>query len=75
MNTPFDPSKYHDEYQNKLKELIEAKIAGKEIVADKSEQSNNVINLMDALKASVEKAKPAAKAKKTTKPAKKEKGA
>ena len=75
MDTPFDPSQYHDEYQNKLKELIEAKIAGKEIVADESEKSNNVINLMDALKASVEKAKPSAKAKKTTKPTKKEKGA
>jgi DNA end-binding protein Ku len=75
MDTPFDPSQYHDEYQTKLKELIEAKIAGKEIVADKSEQPNNVINLMDALKASVEQVRPSAKGKKATKSAKKEKGA
>ncbi len=30
---PFEPSKYKDEYQVKLKELIEAKISGKEVVA------------------------------------------
>jgi DNA end-binding protein Ku len=56
MNTPFSPTEYKDEYQVKLRELIEAKIAGKEIVSVKSEQPNNVINLMDALKASIEQA-------------------
>lgn len=56
MDNPFDPSQYKDEYQGKLKELIETKIAGKEVVASaKSEPSGNVINLMDALKASIEK--------------------
>lgn len=54
MDTPFDPSKYKDEYQSKLKELIETKIAGKEVVAAQPEGTSNVINLMDALKASVE---------------------
>ncbi|MFU0828065.1 MAG: Non-homologous end joining protein Ku [Lachnoclostridium sp.] len=57
MDTPFDPSKYKDEYQVKLRALIETKIAGKEIVAPKSETENKVIDLMEALKASVEKAK------------------
>jgi DNA end-binding protein Ku len=70
MDTPFDPAGYKDEYQGKLKELVEAKIAGKEVVAAKPEQAGNVINLMDALKASIEKqneekgikeAKPAAR--------------
>ena len=56
MNTPFDPAKYKDEYQIKLKDLIETKIAGKEIVAAQPEGTSNVVNLMDALKASVEKA-------------------
>ena len=55
MDTPFDPSQYQDEYQSKLKELIEAKIAGKEVVAATPEASGKVINLMDALKASIEK--------------------
>jgi len=57
MDTPFDPSRYTDEYQGKLRELIESKIAGKEIVSAQPERKDNIINLMDALKASVEQAK------------------
>jgi len=57
MDTPFTPSDYKDGYQLKLKELIENKIAGKDIAAVKSEGPNNVINLMDALKASIEQNK------------------
>lgn len=57
MVTPFEPSMYNDEYQIKLRELLETKIAGKEIVAAKSETPGNVINLMDALKASIEQNK------------------
>lgn len=58
MDTPFDPSKYKDEYQIKLRELIETKIAGKEVVAStEAEGTGKVIDLMEALKASVEKAK------------------
>jgi len=56
MDTPFDPSKYKDEYQEKLRALIESKIAGKEIVAPEPESPGKVIDLMEALKASVEKA-------------------
>lgn len=56
MDTPFDPSKYKDEYQVKLRALIESKIAGQEIVAPEAESENKVIDLMEALKASVEKA-------------------
>lgn len=55
MNTPFNSADYKDEYQIKLKKLLEDKIAGKEIVAGAAEQENNVIDLMEALKASVEK--------------------
>ena len=58
MDTRFDPTAYHDEYQVKLRRLIEDKIAGKEIVAASSEGQNNVIDLMDALKASIEQNKP-----------------
>ncbi|HHZ02373.1 MAG TPA: Ku protein [Tissierellia bacterium] len=57
MDTPFDPSKYKDEYQVKLRELIETKISGKEVVSPEPEGEGKVIDLMDALKASVEKAK------------------
>jgi DNA end-binding protein Ku len=58
MITPFNPSEYKDEYQIKLRELLETKIAGKEVIASKSETPSNIINLMDALKASIEQNKP-----------------
>jgi len=57
MDTPFNPSEYKDEYQLKLRQLIETKIAGKEIIAAKAETPSNIINLMDALKASIEQNK------------------
>lgn len=59
MNTPFNPSEYSDEYQVKLRKLIEDKIAGKEIVTEKPEKMGNVISLMDALKASIEQSENA----------------
>jgi len=57
MDTPFDPSKYRDEYQEKLRDLVESKISGKEIVAAAPQGTGKIIDIMDALKASVEKAK------------------
>lgn len=54
MNTPFNAENYKDEYQEKLKDLIETKIQGKEIV-DQKEDNNKIIDLMEALKQSVEK--------------------
>ncbi|MDD2234280.1 MAG: Ku protein [Desulfitobacteriaceae bacterium] len=57
MDTPFDPERYKDEYQAKLRELIDTKIAGREVVAAESESTGNVIDLMEALKASIEKSK------------------
>lgn len=56
MDTPFDPKQYRDEYQEKLRELIEKKISGQEIVTPEPESTGKVIDLMEALKASVEKA-------------------
>lgn len=56
MDTPFDPAAYKDEYQERLRQLIETKISGQEIVAPEEEKSGKVIDLMEALKASVDKA-------------------
>ena len=57
----FDPSKFKDEYEDALKALVRRKAAGKPIkVAASEEKPDNVINLMDALKASL-KGKGAAK--------------
>src|SRR5262245_54912609 len=51
----FDMSRYKDTYTDKLTALIEAKIQGKEIVAPPVQEHPQIINLMDALKQSVEK--------------------
>ncbi len=57
MVQEFAPEKYHDEYQERLRQIIEAKINGNEIQQPKEEMPGNVINLMDALQASIEKTK------------------
>jgi DNA end-binding protein Ku len=66
----FDLAEYQDQYTLRVKELIEAKVAGKEIVAPPSDEEPPVINLMDALRKSVAQAKgrpkkPAAGARRT----------
>ncbi len=50
----FDPSKYEDEYRKKVLDLIEQKVAGKEVVATSAVAPRaQVIDLMEALKASL----------------------
>ncbi|MEJ7584277.1 MAG: Ku protein [Acidimicrobiales bacterium] len=54
----WDPEQYHDTYAEDLRERIEAKDAGKEVVeADEPETKADVLDLMEALQASVESAK------------------
>jgi DNA end-binding protein Ku len=51
----FDPSKFEDRYQDSLVDLIRAKRAGKPIpAAPQPKTPSNVINLMDALRRSVD---------------------
>lgn len=58
LTTEFDPEKYTDEYRTALLNLIEEKKAGKTVEAPKQAKTpDNVTNLMDALQASLEKAK------------------
>jgi DNA end-binding protein Ku len=54
MTSTFDSSQYHDEYQEKLRTAIETKIAGKEIVTADTSRPDNVIDLMEAMKKTVE---------------------
>jgi DNA end-binding protein Ku len=62
LAAPFDPSKYHDEYQTSLKALIEAKLKGQDVAAAPHPKLAPVIDLMDALKKSLaEKPAPAMK--------------
>lgn len=55
-NDDFDYRKYEDPYTMKLKQMIDAKVAGEEIVDQPKEERAKVINLMDALKQSVDQA-------------------
>src|SRR4026209_2781703 len=45
---------YRDEYQEGLREIIDAKISGREIVAPEVEAPPKVVNLMDALRKSLD---------------------
>ncbi|HEX6754609.1 MAG TPA: Ku protein [Mycobacteriales bacterium] len=76
MSGDFDPEQYHDEYREALQQVIEAKVEGREVVEQpvQEEETGSVVDLMAALRASVDAAKktrgePAAPAKKA--PAKK----
>jgi DNA end-binding protein Ku len=50
----FDPAKFEDRYEDALNELIKAKKAGKEPPSVETPRPSNVINLMDALRRSVQ---------------------
>jgi len=48
-------SEYHDEYQEELQRIIDAKIAGQEVVTSAAPDAPpKVVNLMDALKKSLD---------------------
>jgi len=59
LSGDFDPSEYKDSYREALQEVIEAKIAGREVVQPEHAQptAGTVVDLMAALRASVEAAK------------------
>lgn len=57
MTKDFDISLYHDEYQMKLREAIEKKIAGQEIVNVDDNAPTNIVDLMEALQKTVDLAK------------------
>jgi DNA end-binding protein Ku len=58
MATDFEPSEYKDEYKQAVLKLVEAKVQKKEVIeAPEPEAETTVVDLMSALKASVERAK------------------
>src|ERR671918_1034640 len=59
-----DLQEYRDDYQVGLREIIDAKIEGREVVAPEVEAPPKVVNLMDALRKSLDSI--SATAKKTT---------
>lgn len=59
MTSEFKPELYRDEYTEKVIEAIQQKINGQEIVEEKQQVKSNVIDLMEALKQSVQATKKA----------------
>ena len=57
LSDSFDPERYHDEYQAALKKLIGAKVEGAPLPAPPSERGEKIVDLMEALRASVEATK------------------
>ena len=49
----FEPQKYHDEYQERLKALLDAKLKGQEVTTAPQPQLAPVIDMMEALKKSL----------------------
>jgi DNA end-binding protein Ku len=57
LEVPFDPKQYHDQYRTAVLDLIESKRNGNEIVATPEAPHPGTVDLMAALKASLEAAK------------------
>jgi len=53
MSEPFHPEKFHDEYRERLAQLIEQKKKGEKIIAQPPRRKAPVIDLMEALKRSL----------------------
>ena len=60
MGGKFEPEEFEDRYENALIELIRSKQKGMPIKPQPTHRQTNVVNLMDALRRSVEGAKAAA---------------
>jgi DNA end-binding protein Ku len=56
-----DIASYRDEYKEELRKVIDAKIAGREVVAPEIEAPPKVVNLMDALRKSLDSVSAAKK--------------
>jgi DNA end-binding protein Ku len=53
LAAPFEPGKFHDEYQKKVLELIEAKREGKQVRTAQPQKLAPVVDLMEALQRSL----------------------
>lgn len=57
LTAPFEPEKYEDEYREAVLELINSKISGDEVKVAKEKPKTNVVDLMEALQASINESK------------------
>ena len=61
LSEPFDPEKYDDTYRKELLGLMRAKAKGKKLPEPQEDEGGEVIDLMQALRESVEKTKRSAR--------------
>lgn len=59
LTAPFDPAKYTDDYRLALHQAIQAKVEGRQVFEYREPETARVIDLMEALRASVEAAQTA----------------
>jgi DNA end-binding protein Ku len=55
FETEGDLTQYKDDYQTELRKMIDAKIAGEDIVAPTEDEAPKVVNLMEALRQSLDR--------------------
>ena len=55
FESALDLTEYSDKYQEELQRIIDAKVAGEEVVATEEETPPKVVNLMDALRQSLDR--------------------
>ena len=69
--TEFNPADYEDRYEVALMAMIKEKLKGHKPIVAAAPERGNVVNLMDALKASLSQSKPPARSKSKSEPAEK----
>ncbi|MFF0584825.1 Ku protein [Streptomyces sp. NPDC003781] len=58
LSGDWEPARYRDTYQEKVRELVRAKAEGEEVaVAEEAPEATNVVDLMEVLRGSLEQAK------------------
>ena len=75
LTAPFEPGKYKDDYREALMQLIHAKVSGEEIVVPAQPETAKVIDLVEALRASIEAAQKEKRPPKKGKGSRSKKGA
>jgi DNA end-binding protein Ku len=63
LTAKFDPEKFHDEYRDRVQQLIEQKRKGERITVPRRERPAPVVNILDALRKSLAENKSGSKAK------------
>ena len=64
LSRSFEPGRYHDRYRQELLDLIKAKAKGKELPEPEPAEEGEVVDLMAALRESVERTKKQTKPRK-----------